>query len=938
MSKASKSLNFAEVWEELNATLAFYVNSEFTGVKSQFNNRKKVRDRGIVQRLKGKTGRFRGNLSGKRVNFTARTVISPDPNLRIDQVGVPEHVAKILTFPERVTAHNIKFLKRCVSNGTSIWPGANYIKWSSDDSSTFLKSKTICQNAAKKLRIGDLVERHVWNGDTVLFNRQPSLHRLSMMSHKVKVLPFRTLRFNPCVCGPYNADFDGDEMNLHLPQTQEARAEADVLMASKHNVNTPRSGEPVIAALQDFISGSFLLTHKDNYFTKHQIVQMASNFLADLNLGRIDLPPPALIKPVTMWTGKQVYSMIMEPSKKSSKNPVLVNLACPGKTYSKKGKDLCPNDGYVVIRNSELLAGRIDKSTIGSGSKNNIFYLMLRDYGTEKCKEAIWRMTRLIPDYLKNRGFSIGIGDVTPSDSLELEKQDLVDNGYAKTKEYIESFKSGKLQAAPGCTVKETLEAKILKELSAIRETSAKSCYTQLHSTNTPLNMAKSGAKGSNINISQMIACVGQQAISGSRIPDGFEDRSLPHFPKKSLSPEARGFVSNSFYSGLTPTEFWFHTMGGREGLVDTAVKTAETGYMQRRLMKALEDLCAEYDGTVRSSQDEIVQFEYGGDSLEPTMMEAVFKSGPSNGEGKVCDFDRLLERAMGMQKPDSETSLSSEQIQYFSDTVEEDPRISEIVLGKSKRGNSVGTRPVKYHAPTWRTCSATNEKTQTNCVKEYVHPDGTLLGRSIVDRLKEFITSLAKRRKALEDKYRDKSVADTLFSVSTWTLKQLVSLILHKYHLAMVEPGTAVGALCATSIGEPATQMTLKTFHFAGVASMNITLGVPRMKEIINASKNIKTPIIDARLEKSQEWDLDAVRLVKARIEKTTLGQILEFVEEVYKQDDFFLLLKIDIPLVKKLKLQIDSEIARWCILNHIRPKLKVDQVYREISKISKY
>jgi DNA-directed RNA polymerase III subunit RPC1 len=196
------------------------------------------------------------------------------------------------------------------------------------------------------------------------------------------------------------------------------------------------------------------------------------------------------------------------------------------------------------------------------------------------------RLARLCPCYLSNRGFSIGIGDVTPGRGLIKEKENLVDEGYKKCNEFIQSFEEGKLHTQPGCTAEETLEAKILHELSVIRETAGKTCKRELHSTNSPLIMALCGSKGSFINISQMIACVGQQAISGKRTPDGFENRSLPHFPKKSKAPAAKGFVKNSFFNGLTPTEFFFHTMGGREGLVDTAVKTAETGYMQRRLVK----------------------------------------------------------------------------------------------------------------------------------------------------------------------------------------------------------------------------------------------------------------------------------------------------------------------------------------------------------------
>ncbi|MEQ2208792.1 DNA-directed RNA polymerase III subunit RPC1, partial [Xenoophorus captivus] len=227
------------------------------------------------------------------------------------------------------------------------------------------------------------------------------------------------------------------------------------------------------------------------------------------------------------------------------------------------------------------MCGSMDKGTLGSGSKNNIFYILLRDWGQLEAANAMSRLARLAPVYLSNRGFSIGIGDVTPGTGLLKAKQDLLDDGYKKCDEYIEALHTGKLQQQPGCTAEETLEALILRELSVIRDRAGSACLRELDKSNSPLIMALCGSKGSFINISQMIACVGQQAISGSRVPDGFENRSLPHFEKHSKLPAAKGFVADSFYSGLTPTEFFFHTMAGREGLVDTAVKTAETGYMQ---------------------------------------------------------------------------------------------------------------------------------------------------------------------------------------------------------------------------------------------------------------------------------------------------------------------------------------------------------------------
>lgn len=628
-SQGAKVSMIMECWDFLQLHCALYINSEMSGIPQSMAPKKATR--GFVQRLKGKTGRFRGNLSGKRVDFSSRTVISPDPNLQIDQVAVPIHVAKILSYPERVTASNIDFLRKLVINGPDKHPGANFVQQKGKTFKNFLKYGDRKKHA-KELRFGDTVERHLIDNDVVLFNRQPSLHKLSIMAHYARVMPHKTFRFNECVCTPYNADFDGDEMNLHLPQTEEAKAEALVLMGVKSNLVTPRNGEPLIAAIQDFITASYLLTQKDVFFDRAHFCQIIAAMLHGKDRSmKIDLPKPAIMKPVCLWSGKQVVSVLLRPNRAST---VIMNLRAKGKQYTSK-EDLCVNDSFVVIYNSEHLCGALDKASLGSGSKSNIFYILLRDYGEQIAADCMSRLARLCPYFLSNRGFSIGIGDVTPGKQLISEKEKLVKDGYTKCSDYIQSFKEGKLTTQPGCTAEETLEAVILKELSVIRESAGKVCKRELHHTNSPLIMALCGSKGSFINISQMIACVGQQAISGRRIPDGFEDRALPYFPRKSKEPAAKGFVKNSFFSGLTPTEFFFHTVGGREGLVDTAVKTAETGYMQRRLVKSLEDLCCQYDGTVRNSEELIVQFTYGGDGLDPSMME---------GKDKPVDFSRVMQ------------------------------------------------------------------------------------------------------------------------------------------------------------------------------------------------------------------------------------------------------------------------------------------------------
>lgn len=619
-----------EQWDFLQLQIAIYINSDVPGLPNPTGGPNKL-IRGFCQRLKGKQGRFRGNLSGKRVDFSGRTVISPDPNLAINEVAIPELVAKNLTYPETVSNYNIEKLRGLIRTGSQKWPGANYIQKRDQDQKIYLKYAKRYLHA-DNLKIGDVVERHLEDGDIVLFNRQPSLHKLSILSHYVKVRPHRTFRLNECVCNPYNADFDGDEMNLHVPQTEEARAEAIELMGVKHNLVTPKNGEPIISAIQDFITAAYILSRKDVFYDRGTFTNICM-YMVDANM-QLDLPPPTILKPVMLWTGKQIFNVMMRPNKETK---VFVNLDAACREYRAvpgQPRDLDKNDGWLCVRNSEIMCGVMDKSTIGSGKKDSVFYVTLRDFGPDAAVRSMNRLAKLSARWLTNRGFSIGIDDVFPGGKLVELKTQLVERAYAYCDEVIEQFRAGKLSKAAGCDEEQTMENTISGILSKVRQQAGDHCISELGKYNSPLIMATSGSKGSNINVSQMVAVVGQQIIGGKRVADGFQDRTLPHFPKNARQPPSKGFVRNSFFSGLTPSEFLFHAVSGREGLVDTAVKTAETGYMSRRLMKSLEDLSSQYDDTVRNSSSNIVQFQYGEDKLDPVDME---------GKARPVNFDRTF-------------------------------------------------------------------------------------------------------------------------------------------------------------------------------------------------------------------------------------------------------------------------------------------------------
>ncbi|KXT03047.1 hypothetical protein AC578_672 [Pseudocercospora eumusae] len=876
-----------DIWEFLQVQIAMYIDGNLPGLGRESNYGKAMR--GFCQRLKGKQGRFRGNLSGKRVDFSGRTVISPDPNLAIDEVAVPSRVAVNMTYPERVTKHNIEKLKACVRRGDKVHPGANYIVKGRDNRRLVLRM--VCQRGelkkvADQLEIGDTVERHLEDGDIVLFNRQPSLHKLSILSHRAKIRPWRTFRLNECVCNPYNADFDGDEMNLHVPQTEEARTEATELMGVKHNLATPKNGTPIIAAIQDFITGAYLVSQKDLFFNRRQFTQVVGFMynamqVQDPYTGEeypIQIPPPAIWKPQCLWTGKQIWNLLIKPH---PKYPVNVNLEAKLKQYApptRKGDipDMVDTDSYLVIRNSEVMCGAFDKATIGDGKKDSLFYVILRDFGADYAAAAMTRLAKLSARWLGEQGFSIGISDVYPSDKLTKRKQALVDAAYKQCDEIIDKYKKGKLERSAGCDEEQTMEILLSGILSKVRQQCGDACFAELSKFNAPMTMAKCGSKGSNINVSQMVAAVGQQIIGGKRVLEGFQDRTLPHFPKASRDPLAKGFVFDSFFSGLTPTEFIFHAMSGREGLVDTAVKTAETGYMSRRLMKSLEDLSAQYDLTVRNSSSGVVQMKFGDDGLDPVDME---------GSAKPVNFERTWMHSITSTWDNAERALTQNEIETYVNTT--------LNKERAKLGRFTEDRkPLPYD----------DDRPMSTDQSEY--------SRQFLNDVTDFIMDKVRKMVGTQNRLQN---SDGVFKLSQSALDRFLHLCLHKFEKSKTEAGHAVGAVGAQSIGEPGTQMTLKTFHFAGVAGMSITQGVPRIKEIINASKVISTPVITCALD--SKYEEMAGRFAKALIEKTYLGDIVDYVEDVWHANGCYINMRINWAQVENLGLRISMYEILNCI-----------------------
>lgn len=589
-----------DLWELLQYHVSTYFDNEISGIPPARHRSGRML-KTLSQRLKTKEGRFRGNLAGKRVNFSARTVISPDPMIDIDEVGVPEVIAKELTIPVRVNEKNIESVRALVLNGPNIWPGANYIIRPDGRRKKITDSSK--EEITKEISPGHIVERHIQNGDISLFNRQPSLHRMSMMAHRVKVMPDKTFRLNLCVCTPYNADFDGDEMNLHIPQTEEARAEAEILMIVPKHMRSPRFSGPIIGATKDHLSGLYMLTHFEKRFDQNLFTQLIRSVSDE-----VEIPNKKTL------TGKDIFSLFL-PKDFSIDHKANCCVGC-----DKCVKEKCKYDAYVVIRDGKLTHGTIDKAAVGA-MRGKILDKIEKIYGAYVARDFLFNVTKLSIQYLMKIGFSISISEQDlPPDAREKIKI-AIDEARNDVNGLIDEYKTGRLKVLVGRTPEASLETLIKRRLNRTLDEAEKILQTHVKE-NLTLVMSKSGARGELVNLVQTSAMVGQEMVMGERAGQRFRDRTFPHFKSGDISLEARGFVGRGFKDGLNPFEFFFDAMNSRESLMDKSLKTRHSGYMERRLVGALEDLKVEYDGTVRDSGKRIVQFKPGEDSLDPSKVE----------------------------------------------------------------------------------------------------------------------------------------------------------------------------------------------------------------------------------------------------------------------------------------------------------------------------
>ncbi|RKO97749.1 beta and beta-prime subunits of DNA dependent RNA-polymerase [Caulochytrium protostelioides] len=844
----------------------------------------------IRARLKGKEGRLRGNLMGKRVDFSARTVITGDPNISIDQVGVPRSIARNLTFPEMVTPFNIDRLQAYVQNGPTEHPGAKYIIKDTGERIDLRYGRF------SQLQFGYKVERHLMDDDVVIFNRQPSLHKMSMMGHRVKVMPYSTFRLNLSVTSPYNADFDGDEMNLHVPQcfpVEETRAEIREICMVPKQIVTPQKNAPCMGIVQDTLCGIRKFTKRDNFLRR--------DFVMNLLMWVPDwdgvVPPPAIIKPIPLWTGKQLMTLII---------PRISLITYHSGHPDNEQSDISPGDTKVIIEDGELLTGILCKKSVGS-SANGIIHVAMNEYGPEVAKGFFNGTQQLINYWLLQNGFSIGIGDTIADMGTMEQINSTIAAAKTAVSKIIMAAQEDKLECQPGMTIRETFESLVNRELNRARDNAGKSAQASLKEFNNVKQMVVAGSKGSFINISQMTACVGQQNVEGKRIPFGFQYRTLPHFTKDDHSPESRGFVENSYLRGLTPQEFFFHAMGGREGLIDTAVKsdTAETGYIQRRLVKALEDVMAKYDGTVRNALGDIIQFCYGEDGMDGSRVErqllpsmklsdTAFRrkykidltGGPYQLKSGLLDY-KISEDLM--QNADTQIALDDEFAQ-----LEKDRDLLRHQIFKRNGDTNSWPLPCNLRRLIW---NAQNLFHIDRSRPLDLHPMSII--RGVTDLLNRLVVVRGTDRLSLEAQRNSTLLFQILvrstlsvrcvleeFHLTSQAFEWLIGEIEVRFNQSIVNPGEMIGTIAAQSIGEPATQMTLNTFHFAGVSSKNVTLGVPRLKEILNVAKTLKTPGLQVFLEPAYRTSVALAKKIQTKLEHTTLKRLTASTEIVYDPD----------------------------------------------------
>lgn len=799
----SKIINFSVMTENDQSTIPFLQSA----VLFYFDNSKNSNGLypGHKQLIEKKEGLFRKNILGKRVNYAARTVISPDPTLETREVGVPLVFAKQLTFPEKVTSFNFERLRKMVINGTK-YPGANFVKSGGAlINLNYIKPERRIAIANQLMDGEKTVWRHMLDGDPLLVNRQPTLHSVSLMGHLAKVLKNeKTLRLHYVNCKSYNADFDGDEMNIHFPQDLLSLSEIHNLALNDNSYFTPSSGEPIRGLTQDHIIAAALLTMKDSFFNREEYHSLIDHAISNLKFkevllksGFLTFEKPCILSPLPLYSGKQLVTTILKNFS------IFIN-------FNVKSKLSFPDEeAHLRIINGTVITGILDKASVGA-SYFSLIHACGEIYGYGICNDLLTVLSRMVNRYIIIKGFTVRYDDLLLSAETEQLRQEIFLEGnnlalaYQLTgcnDNFCENSKLFSIKQTATSGVAHPLfgtedfyfdEEKLnildrkmrgfMNNIATKMSMKFEEGMYKKFPKNNMVNIIQTGSKGSMVNMGQISALLGQQELEGRRVPFMVSGKTLPCFRRLEMCPAAGGFVFERFLTGVNPATYFFHCMAGREGLIDTAVKTANSGYLQRCLAKHMESIYVRYDGKVMHG-NKILQFKFGDDGL------AIPK----------CSY--------------------LQNIDFYK---------KNINLFK------------------WTADSSSTK------MKEY--------------------------KDAIPEKYRS--------SIEDLESGELKEFLLERYADSLVDPGSSVGVIAAQSIGEPSTQMTLNTFHLAGVGGKNVTLGIPRLREILLvASKSMKVPIITVPVK-----NIQAVPSLIEVFKKVTLSDCLEEVtveEKIVEKDN---------------------------------------------------
>ncbi|KAM5193373.1 DNA-directed RNA polymerase I subunit RPA1 [Mantella aurantiaca] len=888
---------------------------------------------GVRQILEKKEGLFRKHMMGKRVDYAARSVICPDMYIGTNEIGIPMVFATKLTYPQPVTPWNVQELRQAVMNGPNVHPGAVTVV-SEDGSRTILSSTDAVQREAVAKQLltpstgvqrltSKIVYRHVKTGDILLLNRQPTLHRPSIQAHKARILPGeKVLRLHYANCKAYNADFDGDEMNAHFPQSELGRAEAYTIACTDEQYLVPKDGTPLAGLIQDHMVSGASMTIRGCFFTREQYMELIYRGLTDKR-GRVKTLPPAIVKPCKLWTGKQVVSTLLINVIPDDHIPLNLTgkAKIGGKAWVKAPSRPIPGfnpdsmcESQVIIRSGELLCGVLDKAHYGSSSFG-LVHCCYELYGGETSGKLLTCLARLFTAYLQlYRGFTMGVEDILVRPYADKKRVKIVErSAHCGGRAVRAAFNLSDMASDEETQGKwqdahlnkdqrdfNMVDLKFKEEVNQFSNEINKVCMPLGLHRHFPENnlqlMVQSGAKGSTVNTMQISCLLGQIELEGRRPPLMPSGKSLPCFQPYDFSPRSGGFVTGRFLTGIKPQEFFFHCMAGREGLVDTAVKTSRSGYLQRCVIKHLEGLVVQYDLTVRDSDGSVIQFLYGEDGLDvPKTQFLQPKQFPFIAENyEVIKQAKRLDEVLSRMDSEQAGRHSHAIRKWKAKHPTSRQRLGAFLLYSQKKMAAARALYGAEHYENGRELAAKqlvenwcslDKKSQSKYIKRASHlPDPSLS----VLRPDLYFGSVSESFQDKVDQYSqqvdmEESSAYYKSNISADRLRTLLQL---KWQRALCDPGEAVGLLAAQSIGEPSTQMTLNTFHFAGRGEMNVTLGIPRLREILLiASSNIKTPMMRVPVLTTKKA-MKRVQSLKKRLTRVCLSEVMHKldVEETFR------------------------------------------------------